>query len=229
MRRGNEKRRGLSIVEVSLTVTLLVVFAGGTLTLGRSLSRAFRSESSVAQRDATLHAALDRMATRLRSADGQGINPPSVLLPLHEDSITFQRVTGHDGTNPILGELERFQFEYEVSDPDDGRDNDGDGLIDEGRLVWTRDLGGPNERTTVLVSSVPETGSGEIPGNGIDDNGNGLDDEAGITFQVDQDRMRIVLSIESFDAEDTLQVATGERTVVMRNTGATLPTGTTLP
>ena len=220
--KGN-RRSGVTALEVSLAVTLMVIFGGSAVTLGRSLSRAFGSQSGVAQRDVDLHQALDRIVSRLRTADGQAVLPAGINAPFHSTWIEFQRATGHDGNAVTWGVTERIQFEYDATEADDGVDNDGDGLVDEGRAVWIVDAGGPNQRRVVLASPVPEFHVNEVPGNGIDDDGNGLEDEGGLAFEITGDRMRIVLSLDSFDSEGNLQSTSAERVVVMRNTGVNAP------
>jgi len=63
-------------------------------------------------------------------------------------------------------------------------DNNGNGLVDEGRLVLRRNPGAASEQVTVLLTGVAEFLEGEIGGNLIDDNGNGLVDEPGFCLVV---------------------------------------------
>ena len=83
---------------------------------------------------------------------------------------------------PWLTQGQRFEFVYDPDEVDDGQDNNGNGLIDEGRIVWTRNVGAPDERSVVLCHQVREYLEGEVP-NGLDDNGNGLVDEKGLSFE----------------------------------------------
>ena len=65
------------------------------------------------------------------------------------------------------------------SDPDDGLDTAGDGLLDEGPLVWIDDYGQPDQLRRILCHDVAEFLEGEAPGNLADDNGYGLQNERG--------------------------------------------------
>lgn len=224
MKRAQEHRggprRGLTLLEIVMAVGLLTVFLGSTLLLGRSILGAFRTETSQARYDEALHGALDRMAQRLRTVDGQALLPGGAIP---SDWVEFQRANDHDGVNVVWGALERLTFEYDPDELDDGLDNDGDGLVDEGRAVWIRDPGGAGERRVVLAWPVPEVSLGEIPGNGIDDDGNGLVDEDGLAFEITGNRMRIVLTIHWLGEDGQLQEIQDERVVVMRNTGINAP------
>ena len=106
---------------------------------------------------------------------------------------------------------------------EDDVDNDGDGLVDERRVVWIRKPGQPDERRTVLCRDVPKWFEGEIPGNSLDDNGNGLVDGMGLAFDFaegfpDERRyVRILLSLETRDGEGRPITTTVERFVSFRN------------
>lgn len=218
--RTSGRRGGFTLIELVLVAALLSVFLGSTVVLGRSVLGAFRSETTVARQDEALQLALDRMAQRLRAVDGQALQPGAVAS---SSWIEFQRASDHDGTDLLWGELERLLFEREEGEADDGLDNDGDGLVDEGRVVWLRDPGGPDERRVVLATSVPELGPGETAADGLDDDGDGLVDEGGVCFVVSGGRMRILLTLAWRDDAGLLQQASAERIVVMRNTGVNAP------
>jgi hypothetical protein len=67
-----------------------------------------------------------------------------------------------------------------------------------------------------LVNWVRELLEGELP-NGLDDNGNGLIDESGLSFEIDGDTITIRLTLERFDAEGTLITRTVETAVTLKN------------
>jgi prepilin-type N-terminal cleavage/methylation domain-containing protein len=213
-------RAGFTLLEMAVAAGLLAVFLGSTAFLGKSLLGAFRTETAQAQKDEALHLALDRMVQRLRTVDAEALLPVAVAS---SDWVEYQRASDHDGTNVIWGPLERLLFERDDGELDDGLDNDGDGLVDEGRVVWVREPGAPDERRNVLATGVPETGMGEIAGNAADDDGNGLEDEGGLAFEVVGGRMRIALTLVWLDEGGELQEIAAERSVTMRNTGVNSP------
>ena len=58
---------------------------------------------------------------------------------------------------------------------------------------------------------------GEIGNNLIDDNGNGLVDEAGLCFDLDGERLNIRLTLERRMGDGTLITHTAQRTIALRN------------
>jgi hypothetical protein len=107
-------------------------------------------------------------------------------------------------------------FEYEPGEVDDGVDNDGDGLVDEGQVVLTRNAGSANATRAVLVKNVAELLQGEDL-NGADDNGNGMEDEAGFCLQRDGEVVHIRLTLESVDDTGNVLRRTTETSIRMRN------------
>jgi hypothetical protein len=87
------------------------------------------------------------------------------------------------------------RFDYEEGELDDGADNNGNGLVDEGCLFWTRDVGEPSEKTHVIARGVREYLEGEEP-NLDDDNGNGLEDERGFCLERVGEALVIRLTLE---------------------------------
>jgi hypothetical protein len=77
-------------------------------------------------------------------------------------------------------------------------DNDGDGRIDEGQVVWIENPGIPGERRMVWARNVADLLEGELD-NDADDNGNGLVDERGLSFEAVGDVLTIRLTCERLD------------------------------
>jgi len=66
---------------------------------------------------------------------------------------------------------------------------------DDHRLRWFQDPGEADERSVVWCDAVRDLLEGELP-NGIDDNGNGLIDESGLTFEIEGNTITIRLTLE---------------------------------
>ena len=111
----------------------------------------------------------------------------------------------------------RLGFQYDAGEVDDGIDNDGDGLIDEGVFFLERDSGGANQRRIVLAKNVRELLQGEAP-NAVDDNGNGLVDEPGFVASIVGDVVTLRLTIEETTPEGGLVTRTADSSVRLRNT-----------
>ena len=81
-------------------------------------------------------------------------------------------------------------------------DNNGNGLVDEGRLVLTRNDGQANATRSVLCTYVREMFEGEIGGDNDDDNGNLVFDECGFNVHRDGDVLTIRICVEEPSYQD---------------------------
>lgn len=213
-------RSGAMLLEALIATGMLVLFAGGALMTGQMANQSYRTEAVSAELDRRAVEAASEVAEHLRPADLGGVVP--VATPgTFANSIDFQRVD-LPGTIPP-SQPESFVFEADPGDPDDGVDNDSDGMVDEHRLVWYLNRGTATERTRVITSSVAEDLEGEIPGNLLDDNGNGLVDERGVAFEFQDGRIIFRMTLQRVDQDGFVVRRTIERTVALRNTplGAT--------
>ncbi len=202
---------------MSLAATLFVLVAASAFRVVDAAVRAYRTESVSAHLDGLARKALDEICEHLRAADWNAVTPQGLeSTPV----VDFQRSLGFANDAPVWGPTERLVFEYDPGDPDDGADNDGDGLVDEGRVVWIENPGVAGERRAVLCSSVLEWLAGETPGNLADENGNGLTDERGFCVEfVGTSGLALVhLSLERLDREGHRIAHTVSRAVTLRNT-----------
>jgi len=211
---------GMTLVEIVIGLTLFTAFATSAFLAIERSSHSYRTESVVARLDAQTREALDEASERLREADFDSVTPLPVAAtaPASASSIDFQRARGFVGGLVDWGPTERLAFEHDPTDADDGLDNDGDGLVDEGRLVWIENPGGGSELRTVLCSHVSESLEGELPGNGLDDNGNGLVDELGFCIDFAGSRAIVRITLEERDGDGSLIRQTSSRAVMSRNT-----------
>lgn len=214
-------RSGFTLLETMLAVVLLVLVMGSIVLFDDSLSSSYRTMRASAELDARARKTVQEIAERLRAASAGEMNPV-VESPFFTDTLDYRGIEGFTGGVPDWSALERIVLEEGPDDPDDGIDNDGDGLVDERQVVWIRNPGQPNERRSVLCRDVRKWMEGEIPGNGLDDNGNGLVDEAGLAFDFppgfpdDTRYVRIQLSLQSREVIGQSITTTVERTVSFR-------------
>jgi len=217
MRSSWSSRSGLTIVEMALAMSILVLVLGVPVMLMRS-SRQFQ-ETAMTRTEVQSRArrAVARIASRLEVSSTaiipQAGGGPNTGTPV----VDFQAVTGWNAAGAILGNAERILLADEATDPDDGVDNDGDGLVDEKRVMWIEDVGLPTQRTHELCDSVRSSLDGEQPGNAVDDNGNGLVDEPGFVLAFDGDRVEIFLTLEARNASGFTVTNTVQRTIAFRN------------
>jgi hypothetical protein len=210
-------RGGFSLVELIIALTLLVLVLGLPAMILRSSSMAYSTGTSTGEIDLSSRRSLDLLASRLVSS-ALGRIPAAAAGPdVPHTAVTFQVATGFDGDATVWAPDERIALEPEPGEAVDGADNDGDGLVDEHRIVLIRDLGLATERTTVVCRRVARSLEGELPGNGLDDNGNGFVDEGGLLIAFDGERVLLALTLERRDAFRAPIVSTAQRTIALRN------------
>lgn len=126
--------------------------------------------------------ALDEILDELIRAEEASMAP--VSAPLSTSSITYRHPAGVAAGAVVWGGQRILEFQYDPADPDDGIDNNGNGLIDEGRVVLRTDVGTANEAALVIVTGVSELLQGEVQ-DAVDNNANGLENERGFCMDFD--------------------------------------------
>ncbi len=197
-------------------MALASVFGMAILMTADTTSQAFRAGATLGQLEQKTRDVLQRISDRLESAD-LSVTNPMLEAPFHSEWIDYQRVTGFVAGARELGPPERIILEYSPIDPNNGLDDDGNGVVDDCLIVWYENPGLANERRVVLSRWIPEFLENEIGGNLIDDNGNGLDDERGLSFDFSSDRVTIRVTLQQSDSNGVLITRSLSRTLTLRN------------
>jgi prepilin-type N-terminal cleavage/methylation domain-containing protein len=213
-------RDGFTLVELAITVLVLATVMGLPAMLLSSSWQTYRNGSANGGLDERARATVERITGLLEQASATKAGPVTGI-PFHTPWTEFERVSGHQvGGMPVWTNKERILIEYTAADPDDGVDNDGDGRVDECRVVWIEDYNMVSERRTVLSNEVAEWMEGEVSGNLVDDNGNGLIDERGLAFTFSGERVSVHLTVERTEPGRAVpRRRTVTRTVAFRNQG----------
>lgn len=207
---------GFTLVETMIATTVMAVVLSAIGLTVMSGKDTFSQSVSSAVVESRAHRLLDRIVAELQWA-GVATLPTEPTLPSGDDQIEFRSCTGFVGAAQAWSDRTFIALVADPDDPRDGLDNDSDGVIDEGQVVLTRDLGGPNEIQVVLGDGVALRLEGETA-NGLDDNGNGLVDEGGLSFVIDGDRRLIIrLTLEARDPRGQPLLRTVQTSVTMRN------------
>jgi hypothetical protein len=215
-RSSRTSRRGMTVVELSLSLGLLSMIVGLAAMVGDSGRSVFVQTSTTSEVEARVKTTLDRVAAELEMATLSSLDPQLDGVLNDTDSLLLQQVVDIDAGAVVLGELLQVSFEQDPSDAADGLDNDGDGLVDEGCVVMVRDVGGLGEISVTLCTDVRRYLEGESAGGG-DDNGNGLTDERGFVIERDGDLLTLRLSLESVRYDGRVTTRTGSTSVLLRN------------
>ena len=190
--RRNHERSGFTLIEVAIAASML----GAILLAGALISRQGLQMLETTNQETKVEDTVRRAANRiLRELENTSAIVPDPD-PAFVSDFVFTGVTGVLNGAPVPGDPSRLFWRLRPGEADDGVDNDGNGLIDEGEVVFTRDLGTADERTIVLVRGVPELLEGETL-NGADDNGNGLIDEPGFCVVMEEELLVVRLTAAS--------------------------------
>ncbi|MFN0009124.1 MAG: hypothetical protein ACKVXR_14570 [Planctomycetota bacterium] len=219
-RRGARSRAGMSLVEATIAAAITAVILGA---IGRA---ALSGQSSATQTmvatelETQARGVVDRIAEELVAARTTGLNP-SPTGTFGSSTLTYQKCTGYAGGVATFGTNQRIRWVLEPTEIDNGADDDRDGLIDEGMVEFTRDLGAGTQRIVRWARGVREYLARETP-NVADDNANGLIDERGLSFSLTGRVLTIRLTLQGIaekgeGASGRILTRTVETSVRLRN------------
>ena len=213
--RMRRKQAGVSLVELIIAISILTGVVGSIFALFNTGIDTYQTGITTAEVDRRTASVLETIAADLTTA-GLDVIYPVPTWPNATSRVSLQKNTGFSGGNVTWGTPTLIFFRSAKDDPNDGIDNNGNGLIDEGEVVRTINVGLPDEREVVLTRFVREYLEGEVP-NGKDDNGNGLVDEPGLSFDSIGQVWTVRLTLEKRDANGNLVTQTVQTAVKMRN------------
>ena len=195
----NTRRAGFTLVEMAVVAAILAIALASLALFGRRSALALRSGATQSDLDARLQSTLVRISKELLPS-GFRIISPTATPPEGISSLEYRKSGGAVNGTLVWGQRNRIAFEFESGELDDGLDNNDNGLVDEGVVTWTVDVGQPGELRTVVCHGVREHARGETA-NGVDDNGNGLVDERGLSFERTGEGLCVRLTVEDRDPE----------------------------
>ncbi len=209
------RESGMSLVE-ALVAFALFVGIGATLSgLISASTRAFRVGIALSSLDAEGRRLLDRVAAELQSVALSTLSPAS-LATVGSSTLAYNRVVGYLDGEVEYGPVIRLELILEDGEIEDGSDNDGDGLVDELRLVLITTTGGVEDDPVELAAGISSYLEGEWP-DLLDNNGNGLVDEPGLAFHRIGSVISVVLTLERAVSDGHRVIRTFESAVAVRN------------
>jgi len=210
-----DRNAGFTLLELVMAMAILAVILAIAYPILSTGTSAYGAGVKRVDLDRNANKVIDEIAGHLALAGASTVYPDTPGLSWSSYVIYYENEGYLDGAVQ-WGEAQIIYWRYSDSDPNDGRDNDGDGLVDEGEVVrWTYDSGG-TPRIVVLATNVPEYLEGELP-NGVDDNGNGLIDERGLCFSRSGRVWTVRLSLQKPGTNDASLIQTVETAVTPRN------------
>ena len=191
-------RAGFTLIEVVVAATLMgLIIANLYMVFGDS-SKAIRAKTIEFDTEVEARRVLDRIAMSVIGAERATVDV-ATEAPLSSNSINYQVSNGFTENAVEFSPVRRIAH---------------DGTT---QISWAESPGSASERKAVWTSHAAQFLAGEIE-NGIDDNGNGLIDESGLSFDFEGDKMVVIrLTIRRRAPEGTLTTKTLETRVCCRN------------
>jgi len=205
---------GFTLLELMLSVALFGSILSALGLVARQSSRFYRQSRIEQELEVQLYRGLNLMARQLSDAGRELVPEPD--SDFGTPALTFKRCLGFDGTDKLWSSSFMLSWQLEDGELDDGLDNNGNGLADEGVIVWTENVNLPSTRSVVKIHGVRELLGGETF-NGADDNGNGLFDEPGLCFDIEGNVLTIFLTLETLDIDGQAINRTAQTAVRIRN------------
>lgn len=193
---------GMTLLEIMIAGALLSVLLMFALLMTRSSAEFYSTASINGAAEIALESTLNEIINELIESRASLITQPTPLLtpPSSSSALTYRRVLRYDAATGIseYGPLSRIALEG-------------------GSIYVTEGIDTASPKSRILADRAAPLITGEIP-NGVDDNGNGLIDEAGLAFVLESPHtLRIYLSLERKNANGTMESVSGTTLVQLRN------------
>jgi len=158
---------------------------------------------------------LQRVAAELVFARRASLQPATIETQ-GAATVSFQRSLGVEAGEVQWSPTITLRWESDPGELDDGQDNNQNGLVDEGQLVWIESEGLAGERRVVLGHGLCEFLPGETF-DGADEDDDGLIDERGLCFSIEGDVLTITLGLQGRTPTGTTLTKVVETSVFIRN------------
>ncbi|MSR62503.1 MAG: hypothetical protein EXS08_08665 [Planctomycetes bacterium] len=208
-------RAGFSMTELVISAMLmgsLMLVAGLATDRAMSLFRQRRASEEVSSSASRL---LQRVTNALAFARRTSLTPvPNA--PQGGSTLTFNTCRGVEAGVVQWSAPITLCWEREDGELNDGLDNNGNGLVDEGQLAWIENLGLAGEKRVVWGHGLCEFLPGETF-DGADEDGDGLIDEAGLSFEIQGDVLTVQLGLQGSGPDGNIMTRVVETSVLVRN------------
>jgi hypothetical protein len=155
------------------------------------------NESSTIALEDHARTLMHRIELAIMGCDREGLTP--VMTPGHSSELEYQISLGIEAGVVVWDDPEEISL----------------GGAAGQQVFWRQNPDEPDERSVAWSNLARPFLEGELP-NGVDDNGNGLVDEQGLTFVVDRNSITIRLTVGRMN-DGELVTTTVESLVTVRN------------
>ncbi|MBI1382680.1 MAG: hypothetical protein GC161_16515 [Planctomycetaceae bacterium] len=192
-------RGGFTLWEIIIASGILGIVIVNVSLLLRATSDNHNDSQVLQSLDLHARQTLDRIVIALQSAAKNSVIP-AAEAPLYSSAVDYDVSLGVEDGVVVWGEPERIGLQ-----------------MDTGEVLWFRSMSTEDERRVVWGRHVRPVMAGESPGNGLDDNANGIIDELGLSFTVDGDSVRIRMTLERENTNGAEVMREFEQIVSFRN------------
>lgn len=190
-------RSGFTAIEIILAIVILAILSYQGLSILSMSTESTAQETADVVVEEQARKVLRQIAFAIMGSDRESLNP-TVAAPFNSEDIRYRINLGVTEGEVVWSDPEMIAMEEELQ-----------------RIFWSRNPDEANEMRVVWSSLVAPYLEGELP-NGMDDNGNGLIDEKGLSFVVDRNAVTIRLTLDK-QVDGRSVTKTVETTVTCRN------------
>ena len=182
---------GFTLLEIVIVMLIFSIISTAALTLLISSQNVFGSGTTIANLENQARRIVEQLANEIQQSSVSRLSPAPPALPEYLDSMTYQINIGYvngviQWSTPIT-----LAFQYAAGETDDGIDNNGNGMIDEGFLTRTQD--GVTQYITYWVK------------------------DDGFHLSIDRNKLRIHLELENTNNRGTIMETSVETIVELKN------------
>lgn len=191
---------GFTLLEVMIAMTIMALVAVNISMVTRTGTEAARAGIFDVLLNDEADTTLDRITLAVMSSRADDIYPRRTS-PGFTSNITYSVTLGYENGVEVQSPPENIAFNTTPMG---------------GQIVWKESPGEADERRVVWSNWVPVYFAREEP-NGVDDNDNGLPDEAGLAFDMEGDLVNIHLTVERLNPQGIAVPVTRLIQVTCRN------------
>lgn len=202
----SSRKSGFTLLEMAVALVLFVLVAGNIYSILGGTTKALGERNASFEADVQAERALDRIALAVVGSYEGSIHATSES-PSYQSILNYEEFLGIADLNGDGQGEEIYSNPMRIA----LTGNSG------GDVTWFENPGAVTQKHVVWAKGVPAVAQGEIAGNALDDNGNGIIDETGLAFVKEGKSVRIFLSMRRSDGKGGFLERRLETTVTCRN------------